>query len=233
MSYTSEILARSPAGYYLFDEASGNPQDSSGNARHMDATGGAGSATYQQPGPIYSDPTNYAITFNSPFGFERDAGTWGISDTFTLMCWIKRSALASHTLITSTNQGQGIYLFSNLLTLAKEGVGNLVQATTTITDTTTWHFVAATKATTTMKLYLDAVDVTGTPSDSPFGTPALVGYLGQEGGGTTAFQGTMARPAVFPTALTAGDITTLYNAAAAAASMQAPAEFPARKFGPF
>lgn len=49
-AYDSLILAQSPLAYWKFDETSGAPQDSSGNARHL--TVGGGNVIYGLPGPF-------------------------------------------------------------------------------------------------------------------------------------------------------------------------------------
>jgi hypothetical protein len=59
VSYSSEVLADSPRGYWRMNEASGNPQDSSGNGLHMDTT--TGTPIYSQTGAITSDSTATAI----------------------------------------------------------------------------------------------------------------------------------------------------------------------------
>lgn len=219
MSYTSQVMAFSPNAYFLFDETTGTPLDSSGNGRDITVVDGAANITYRQVGPITSDPSNYAIRFAGAAGFARGVGSFATTNVFTLMCWIKRtrSGPVEETLITQTDNGPGLYLESDAMALAEEGVAILQTSTTTITDTN-WHFLVQTKSGAVAKQYIDAVDRSGTLTDFTFGTPAVTGTLAEESGTVATYQGYMARPAVLPVALSLAQVQSLYAAATTATS---------------
>lgn len=88
LSLDAFILAYSPWGYWKCNEASGNPQDSSGNARHGTAFG-AGIAYSQAPiTPRAGNSVglaNHRFRFPSPWQrFGALANTWAIGGLFTL-----------------------------------------------------------------------------------------------------------------------------------------------------
>lgn len=92
MSYADEILADSPVLYWKLDEASGFPQDSSGNARHAQETNGT--PAYRQPGPF---PGSYSINLpvGSRFNYNTGPATT-VTDNFTLELWVKLNSNAAN-----------------------------------------------------------------------------------------------------------------------------------------
>lgn len=218
--YSTALLAFTPGGYWRMGEAAGQPQDSSGNANHTTITGGT--PTYSQTGALSGD-ANTAILFNGSTGYfsAPDAATIDPADTFTVMAWIKRTATQG-TVQDIVSKGTNAFEFrihsDNKLMLVKENVAAIVSSTTTITDTTGYHFVVATKSGATVKLYIDAVDVTGVVTNATCATNTALLYIGRRSTAADSFfNGTIDEVAVFPTALTAANIATLYAAGTASA----------------
>ena len=224
MSYTSEVLADSPVGYFLLDEASGDPADSSGHGHNFTAVNGT--PTYRQVGPITSDASNFAILLNSAtpdwFAMNYDAA-FDIGDVGSVEIWIKRGDTSTSELeIINRDQGFYLGLITNQLFIAKTSVAGIAKSTTTITDTTTWHHLVNTKNGATVHQYIDGVDVTGTVTNATWqnGTSPFVD-LGANGGGD-AFKGSIARPAIYATELSQARVSAHYAAATAGAATRGP-----------
>ena len=217
MSYASEVLADSPRAWYRMNEASGLPQDSSGNGNHADEV--AGTPVYNQTGPITNDGAAKAITLGGSayFGIP-DAVSLDLGQLFTLEGWVKRGVTGVEGAILVKYSGYGIFIDSgNHLAYGWSNVGYIVVSTTTITDTTTWHHLVATKNGTTSHLYIDNVDRTGTVTDLTIADNANKLYIGSEST-ATIINATVAELAVYPTELSAARVSAHYTAATAAAA---------------
>lgn len=88
MSYSSEILADNPVVYYQMNEASGNPQDSSGNSRHITST--TGTPDYSLPGPL---AIGSGIRLNGGEYFVRSSVVSTVTNNFTIDGWFKIEAV--------------------------------------------------------------------------------------------------------------------------------------------
>jgi hypothetical protein len=210
MTYESEVLADSPRGYWKLGEASGNPQDSSGNARHVTAVNGT--PTYGQAGPISG--TN-AILFDGTtenFTVPDQAGL-DLGDVFTIEAWVKRGSAGG----AIVGKGNGAYCLRMLSTgetlLLSSDTAEIVQSTIAV-PSTGWHHIVATKSGATCRLYIDSANVTGTVTnatciDSAF--DLVIG--GDHGGNQDYFDGTIGQVAVYATALSSTRVSVHYAAA--------------------
>lgn len=217
MSYSSEVLIDSPAGYWRMSEGSGQPQDSSGNGNHTDFT--SGTPEYSQVGALLSDSGNTGIKlvsagteewFRGPYSASLDVG-----DVFTIEAWVKRSltGILEQTIYNKFVGSGSLYVRNDGIMLASDSIAIIVQSTVTITDTTTWHHVACTKNGATSKLYIDGEDVTGTVTDATCTSPVSTFWIGSEHAANSPFDGSLDEVAVYPTALSAARILVHYNAA--------------------
>jgi hypothetical protein len=220
MSYASEVLADAPKAYYRMQEASGLIQDSSGNGNH--ATSSTGTATYQQVGPITSDPSDFSIFFNADDFIIPDDVDIDFGDIVTVEAWLYRDDTGTTRAFT----GRG----SNALTLfildadsklgaAKAGVAIIVYSTIAL-STSTWYHVAYTKSGATSKIYIDGVDRTGTVTDATLADPGagVPMRVGADYNGTLTWLGGLDEVAFYSTALSEARIQAHYNAATTAAA---------------
>ena len=174
MAYREEVLADAPAGYWPLGDASGNPQDASGNARHVTVVGGT--PIYGVPGPV-SGTT--AVTFDGTTEyFTSPDGAWfDLGDVFTLEAWVTRPSAISTIVAKGTNGYElgildvGDNLVAWCLELRKANIAEIVESNVGI-PATGWHHVVATKNGATVKLYIDGVDVTGTVTNATFANTA-------------------------------------------------------------
>lgn len=220
-SYAAQVLADSPAAYYRMDEASGQPQDSSGNGNHTTVTGGT--PTYGQTGGITTDPTDGAILLDGTTEYfsAPDHATLDTGDTFSLEAWINRSGgfATSHTVVDKgTTGGTPSYRMflddgTGQFGVEKSGGGTICKSTSLIDQTATWYHLVFTKATTTSHLYLNGVDVTGTVTNQTIGNTTDALFIGVEGNGLSNYLDTLIdEVAVYPTALTSSQVLSHYYA---------------------
>lgn len=217
MGYAAEVFVDDPVGFWRLAEGSGLPQDISGFGNHADEV--IGSPTYAQTGPVTSDPGAGAINFTGSqyFGVP-DAVSLDLGQVFSLEGWLKRNTSSGGMAIVVKYGGYGLFIDSgNHLMLGYSNVAGLVSSTTTITDTTTWHHLVATKNGTISKLYIDAVDRTGTVTDATIPDNANKLYLGSESSAELV-NGLMAELAIYNVALSPARVTAHFNAATGAAT---------------
>jgi hypothetical protein len=220
MSYSSEVLADSPVAYYRMDEASGQPQDASGNGNHTTVTNGA--KTYSQSGALASEPSSTAITFNSGIdnNFEApDHATLDVGSVFTVEGWLKLLSLVTGLYNGILIKHAPSFFFAtdptNNLTLFEYSGGECCTSTVATTDTDFHHYVATVNGA-AVKLYIDAVDVTGAVTAKSWGNAVHPLALGGDLGGQYGPAGVLDELAVYPTELSPARVLAHYNAASAA-----------------
>lgn len=131
----------------------------------------------------------------------------------TLEAWVKRSN-ADTGFMSLFNKGAGASQFAftaNRLYLAKETMGTLTSATTTVTDTS-WHHLVATKSGTVSKLYIDGVDRSGAQADQALANTAAALLLGATNGSSEFLAGTIDEFAAYNSVLTAAQVADHYRA---------------------
>ena len=170
-------------GHWTLDETTGTTAaDSSGNGNDGTVIG--------------TDFNTDSVTgvLNSALNFEgghitiNDDPSLDLITNFTLSAWIKRSVTGQTDNIINKAGGSYVLFIENddTLRLTRQGVGEIVISTTTITDTE-WHHVVATYDGTIGKLYIDGVDVSGvtTPQTLVANTSSLA--IGARPGGANLF----------------------------------------------
>ncbi len=225
MSYASEVLADSPAAWYRCTEASGLPQDSSGNARNATVTL-ISNAVYQQVGAIPTDAPNFSIKFDTATGFTTpDQAGLDLTDTFTIEAWIKLQAITNFDDRYIITKGANAYSMwvnaAGYLALVAPTIAEIAKSTLIWPDITTFHHAVVTKNGAAVKVYLDGSDVTGPIFANTFGNTAETLFLGCSRT-TASFSCTngLDELAVYPTALSQARVQAHFAAATALASDQ-------------
>jgi acid phosphatase type 7 len=210
----SGLVASTPGlvGYWRLGERSGTLAcDYTGH----DNGAYQGGVTLGLPGAIGQDPDT-AIGLDGSTGQVSvpASSTLNVGDAFSIEAWVKRgnSKTGSNQTIASKQDGSWVLMFneSDRLTLRRSTVGNLASATVATTDTTTWHYVAATKNGSSVHLYVDGTDVTGTLTNQTMANNNLPLAIGQSTG-TAYLKGTIDEAALYNTALTPTQITQHYT----------------------
>jgi len=213
VSYSSEVLARSPKAYYRCQEASGNIQDSSTLAHH--STSVTGSPIYHASGPIASDPGDYSMGLpgTAYFSIPNHADlTFG--DTLSVGAWIYKSDVG----ITRayTGRGSGALTLgtdaSNLLFAARADIGAICYSNVAL-SIDTWYYAVFTKTGATIKLYLNANDVTTSITNQTLASPAVPLIVGADYNGTLGWYGAVDELMYYSTVLSAADVAAIYAAA--------------------
>lgn len=163
------------------NDASGNPQDSSGNAHHV--TSVVGTPTYSQPSPFGGDATAKSITLPDTAYFSvPDHADFGMGSTcVTIEAWVKRGSVSQSTNVLSHQSGgylMSIYDTDDLLHLVKSGTAEVFFSTATINDLN-WHHTVVTYDNTTKvgALWIDGVReaTSSTQSIADTGVALLLG----------------------------------------------------------
>lgn len=224
MTYDSAVLADAPVVYYNMDQASGSLIDSSGNSN----LGNIGPATprYQLPGPIFSDPpSNFAVGFSGDDYYQpnNSASISSVVDVFTAEAWVRRAAIGVTGTIFhwGSNALHVRIMADNTVQLSNGDVADIVNSNTTITDTL-WHYIVVTKNGATVRIYIDAVDRTGSVSNSTMTGNSGDRFIGSSYIPSQFMVGDMARLAVYATALSAARVLVHYRLAAAILASSTP-----------
>ena len=142
-AYDDQVLSDSPVGYWKMQEASGLPQDSSGNANHMTDFTGATQPNYQQAGPFN---LGYSIEYPGGRRHHRTAVSTATSN-FSLEFWgLIVSTINSQTMVGNNNGGtNGWAMLANSNRKGQaiaQGVALLAETSVAAFPVSTWtHFV--------------------------------------------------------------------------------------------
>jgi hypothetical protein len=226
-AYATECAADSPNVALPMGESSGNPQDVSGNARHVTVVGGT--PTYGVTGPVAGTT---AIAFDGAteyFTVPDSAGT-DLGDVFTYEAWIARggaTGLPQCIIGKGNSNTPQIRLYdTGEINFLRSGVAEFCTSTSTVPGTGLHHIVG-TKSGADVHLYIDAVDVTGTVTNSTCTNNNDVLSIGAlVGTPSDFFSGTIGQVRIYPTALSPARVAAHYqagiNAVAPLAVLYAP-----------
>lgn len=213
-SYSSAIASTSGLlGYWRLGEPSGTTAcDFTGkdNGKYV------GGVTLGVPGAIAEDPDT-AIALNGSTGQVSvpSSTTLNVGDNFTVEAWVKRGTAKTYSneVIASKQDGSWVLMFgeSDRLTLRRSTVGNVAVASVSTTDTSSWHYVVATKSGSSVHLYVDGVDVTGTVTNQTMTNNSEPLTIGQSTG-TAYLKGAVDEVALYSTPLTAAQVSQHYTA---------------------
>ena len=227
MSYSSEVLADSPLGYWRLGDTSGLTMvDSSGNGRN--GTYSSGSVILGQTGALVGD-SNTAVDFNVGTSYAScAAAAWqNQTSAFTVEAWVKASGSGIYSIVDRDSNGAnrpwqfrvnaGKLEFLRITNAAGTiSVITVASAATNVTNNA-WHHVAATYDGTTLRLYIDgAADGSAALTGGIQSTSAIPMAIGaNSSGGLGANQrwpSKMDEVAYYSTALSAARVAAHYAA---------------------
>jgi hypothetical protein len=212
--YSSAVMGTSGlVSYWRLGESSGTVACDSKGLASGNLQGGV---TLGRPGALTGDPDTAA-------GFDGSTGSvsvphvsaLNVGDRFSIEAWVKRGTIggSANQVIASKQNGAWALMFntSNKLVLRRSNVADVASSTVTVADTTGWHHLVATKNGTTVKLYLDGADMTGTVSNQTMADNTLPLAIGQSS--STAFlAGTIDEVALYNAPLSAVQVADHYRA---------------------
>jgi hypothetical protein len=200
--------------YWRLGESSGTAAcDSWGS----NAGGYGGGFTLGRVGAIAGE-SNTAAAFDGSTGTVSvpHSASLDVGDTFTVEAWVKRNSFGAPDYQAVASQGANAWLLAfnaaNRLVLRQAKVGDLVSSTTTVTDTS-WHHVAVTKSGSTVHLYIDGSDVTGSVTQRTMANNTLPLSIGQSSG-TSYWNGTLDEVALYNAALSSSQVKAHHDAGA-------------------
>lgn len=211
MSWASEVLADSPVAWFRLGEARGTSA--------TDAVGGAagtyvGGVTLGQPSLLAGDPSDTCADFNGSTGLVEiaDRAELDFGDVFTLECWFQLDTGGANRTLFGKGMNAPVWRLTsgNQLRIRKNGVADVATTTTTLSTGTTYHAVV-TKSGPTTRLYVDAVDVTGTVTDSTCTNNTTAAQIGAANS-SDFFDGRIDEFAIYSTALSSARVLAHYQA---------------------
>lgn len=211
--YSLDVYNLSPGFYARLNEphASNGVVDYSGNGNHLLT---AGTLTQAQAALIVGDATAGSTDFGGGSLKAVDHASLDLGDVFSIVAVIRPDSVSGqHGIVTKENSAYYLRTNGTNLELLRTGIAVVCTSTGVTLSTATTYHVAATKNGATIKLYVNGVDRTGSTSNSTMAnnTNQLLIGVG-DNGGSEPFDGRIAEVALFPTALSAGDITALFTA---------------------
>lgn len=243
MSYSSEVLADSPALYLRLNESSGtSAADSSGNGRTLTSTA---APTWGAPSLLASTSDTAATITSGAQALVRAAESWMFTDDYTVEAWIKTTS--DNVIVASIDDvasGFGSarrrFLFglggstygttsgAIMMWVYVNGYNSSIYGGPAINDGQPHHIVAVidTTVTQTVKLYVDGALAASTSTAGPVITgslsdrPLAVGttFNGSTSNYFTPFNGAVDEFAFYSYALPVSRVTAHYTAGITAAS---------------
>lgn len=217
MSLASQMLADGAVGLWELAEAltATGAVDQAGNQNGV--YGGA--ITLGQPGlPGAGGLTSAMPTTTNAANKVTIAAqaAQNLTDTLTVELWVRRTVTqgATQRLMGGANSSTASIGFTatNTVYVEKSQVGNIALSSNTIVDTTMFHQIAWTKAAATNNVYVDGVDVTTGVTNAALSTTTGWTIMENSAGNSPPPLGMLfAFAAIFPTALSAGQILTHYQ----------------------
>ncbi len=228
-SSPTNVLTNGLVGYWTFDGKnmpSGNVNDVSGQGNHMSITNGASVSFATSTGYVAGKIGQAHRMFKTSGSYYTKGSTSAFNFTssdFSGFMWVKYT---SHNINSESYMGNGGYQANGwqltwfettsqmLFRTNQAGADQGTYSTTNPIQANKWHLVGFTRSGTTAKIYVDGVDVTGTPashinptsSSNAFGigvyTPIPNSYL---------FDGKIDDVRVYNRALSAQEVKLLYN----------------------
>jgi hypothetical protein len=197
--------------YWRLGEASGSVAADAKGSNSGTYTGGV---VHGVAGAIAGD-ADKATAFDGSSGYVNvpTGSAMRFGDSFSAEAWVKRAAISTpgNQVVVSKQNGSWVLMFdpSNRLVLRRSNVGDVVASSSTVTDTTAWHHVVATKNGSAVHLYLDGRDVTGTVASETMVDNTLPLAIGQSSG-TAYFNGGIDEVALYSGALPPATVTQHY-----------------------
>lgn len=214
-NYDQTVAALAPEGWWKLADLVGtsSPVDSAGNF----ASSVEGTVTFGKTGPLTAIPSDTAALFDGSTGYIQMSGGTLSTSVITIAGWFNHNgnAWGSQEDIFFNNaggfpqlgvktSGTGVPFFQ----LDIGGSGVSIQGSVGL-PTTGWHFLVGTYDGTTMRLYVDGVQV-ASQAESGSLTWGTIFDIGSDEGIGFFFNGSLAQVTIFNAPLSATEIASLY-----------------------
>lgn len=224
-TYSDLILATSGlVRYWRLGDASSPAVD----LVSSDNLAGVNTPTFGATGLLPNGDTDKAVDLESSstqYLTAADAASLDLGDIFSVEFWVKPETLGpgDQHVVSKGAGAYDVYINSSgALGLVKPGTANVVAATSNMSNGSVYYCVC-TKTGSTVKLYLNAVDVTGTVTNQTFTDNALALFVGVFNLAGAAFAGTyldgvLDEVAIYNVAISAGTVSAHYSAGTTASA---------------
>lgn len=217
-SYAAKVRSLSPTGYWRMGEASGALADSSGAGNSLTLTG---AATYGSDGAIADGDDAVTLATGADNYFASTAA--GLrTDNISFAVWVRPTAtsVASGLAYIGGAGGTGSHGYALWAEAGKvtwkigEGSDERITTDAVVLAASTWSFLVGTYDGTTMRLYVNGVEVkNGTTASGNITYTGITSFVvGNLTGGSTTrnWDGRCDEAAVYSSAVAATDIAALY-----------------------
>lgn len=216
MAYRDVILTDSPVEYWELSEASGSTGASAGSGNHSVTHTGTTVVAGKVGNARYYDGV-------SDISLGASVADFMAQTNFSVEMWVKHDGTYTNDYPTFLRRDGNAKQFIVRTRKPSVGQGHIIEAyvsgRTVYTGTVTWndnewHHVVVTKASSTIKLYVDGVEYTtsnGTYASGGTGTASPV-QLGRGNGAGEYYKGNLDEVAIYHTALSPTRITAHYDA---------------------
>jgi hypothetical protein len=232
-SYRRRVLADTPKGFWMLQDASGAPIDSSGNGTDMTAL--AQIAVTGPPSPCYREPGPHALGRYAP-GAGPDYGIWfpscgyrrtlvsTVVNNFSLEIWLWYTGALVDSAVIMGNSQRSVasvggadgwdLLWSGTAGKFMLGFGNVANlaASAATLSANTWNHIVVCRDAGTSKYYVNgALDTSNAGTSTPL-TPTTGASGGTKFGSSTITQ-KLAYAALYESALSLAQVQAHYGAA--------------------
>ncbi|WP_304049247.1 PKD domain-containing protein [Jatrophihabitans endophyticus] len=232
-AYGAAVFKDNPTAYWRLDEASGpNAADASGNGDPGVYSGGV---SYRTASPV-TGSNGTGITVDGSSGGVGSSQSMQTPNVYSEAVWFKTTTTVGGKLMGFGSSQSGlsgsydrhVYMTPNgkLNFGTWTGQENVATSSSSYNDGK-WHFAVATQGSDGMTLYVDGSPVATNPQTS---AQDYTGYwrIGGDSdwdGAANYFAGSLDEAALFPTELSASQVSTLYSASATAPNVAPTASF--------
>lgn len=212
--YVAAVLADSPRVFWKLQEASGNPQDSSGNGLHIttvDATPG-----YHAVGPMVTD---YAMSCDGSGDVMHRAAIAFATDNITTEFWIRVTTGGGWVFAANNAMSNGWYVAVTGALKFQAVVNGVTQALSALALTADlYYYIAVVRRATVWEYWVNGNSDTANAGTTTPGTPTGTLDIFDTGG----FNARVAYLAIYETALSGATIAAHYAAATASGQILLP-----------
>ena len=204
-------------GYWSFNSGSGDiAYDHTGNQKHGDVNGASWNLI-----PVPGDNNSLSFDGVDDYVNVSNASSLNINGNVSISAWVNFSNFDNDLacVMSKAGSGNGGYHIektpgANSLSLwIENGDDGPIGVTTNVLDADTWYHIVGTNDGTTSKIYVDGSLINSVSMGNPGGGEGdfKIGYNSDNVGSARYWHGNIDEVAIWDGALTADEITALYN----------------------
>jgi len=218
MSYLTTVLADSPKHYWRLADGGGSIAHDIGSDPFHLIAGGADMLGY-------SGPSSNGGSAFFPTGLDLNsvgASLTALTSPFSFEIWFWQFAAAGsqRLLMAWNNSTTGFQFFINSGGQIQPDLFTAFPTQSSVPSMRTWHQAVATYDGTTLRSYLDAVAQPTVAKAGPLTITQPIGIGADPSGAALSFEGFLAECSIYPSTLSAGQVTTHFTA------MEQPSQSP-------